>query len=323
MRILCYHGFAIDDEVKFRPQLYIEPKTFRKRLRFLSDNRNTYPVLKLSEALERQQRGTLPSCAAVITVDDGFYSTLSKATPIFEEFAIPATLYLTTYYVLKHNPIFRLAIQYMFWVSRCEKVVVSGQPWCGDVSISMSDSAKRDQVMWDIICYGEKQLDEAQRLALAAEIGRLLNVDFEALCQSRKVSLLTPEEVVQLSKVLEIQLHTHRHVFPLESEQAARKEIDDNRQVIHETLNQTPDHFCYPSGIWSKAQWPWLERAGVKSATTCLPGLNYKDTPKYGLLRFLDSESSSQIEFEAELSGYLDLFRRIRSKLMKEQFIDG
>jgi hypothetical protein len=70
LRILCYHGFAVDDESEFRPGLFIRVETFRRRLAHLAAHR--YPILSLDEAIDRLTRGTLPPNAVVITVDDGF-----------------------------------------------------------------------------------------------------------------------------------------------------------------------------------------------------------------------------------------------------------
>ena len=65
------------------------------------------------------------------------------------------------------------------------------------------------------------------------------------------------------------------------------------------------------SGIWSSDLWPWLATLGVASATTCDVGFNYRDTPRLGLKRILDAEDVPLIEFEAEMSGYKDLLRRL------------
>jgi hypothetical protein len=104
-------------------------------------------------------------------------------------------------------------------------------------------------------------------------------------------------------------LHTHRHRFP-EEETAASREIADNRAVLEPVVGVPLRHFCYPSGIWSPRVWPTLEAAGIKSATTCDPGLNFHDTNRFGLRRILDAESVTAISLEAELSGFKYLLRR-------------
>jgi hypothetical protein len=70
-------------------------------------------------------------------------------------------------------------------------------------------------------------------------------------------------------------------------------------------------HLCYPSGIWSEEQWQTLQSLDIRSATTCDRGFNSRSTPLLALKRFLDSEHLSQVEFEAELSGFTPTLRRL------------
>lgn len=129
---------------------------------------------------------------------------------------------------------------------------------------------------------------------------------------------MTKTEVRKLAKNgFDIQLHTHRHCFPTEDETVAMKEILDNKQALEAVVNHPLVHFCYPSGIFSKRQWPWLKRLGVQSATTCLPGLNVTEYPALALRRFLDGENVSQIVFVAELFGFLELLRQIRNRFKR------
>jgi hypothetical protein len=116
LRILAYHGFAVCDEALFRPQLFMDVGEFRWRIGYIL--RHAYPVLSLDDALHRLQRDDLPACAVVLTFDDGAYSTWKLAFPVLDEHRLPGTIYLTTYYCVKPNPVFRIAVQYMFWKTK-------------------------------------------------------------------------------------------------------------------------------------------------------------------------------------------------------------
>jgi peptidoglycan/xylan/chitin deacetylase (PgdA/CDA1 family) len=288
LRILCYHGVSLRDEHAFRPQLFVTPGTFRRRMAFLT--RHGFPVLPLEEALEKLEHDTLPRGATVITIDDGFYGLYRYGRHVLQEFSLPATLYLTTYYCVKKNPIFRLAVQYMFW---------------------KGDGRQRDTTsMWSLIHYGETQCDEQQRCEIARSLGARLGVDYRAIVEERLLSLVNLAEVHEMAlSGIDVQLHTHRHRSAAD-EAAAIKEISDNRAVLKALARKPLHHFCYPSGVWSEKA--WLRAAGIKSATTCEPGLNYKGASRYELKRFLDGERISQIEFEAEMCGYAELIRRSR-----------
>ena len=82
--------------------------------------------------------------------------------------------------------------------------------------------------------------------------------------------------------------------------------------MLEPLLAKTLVHFCYPSGIWAKEQWPWLAETGLRSAVTCDRGLNFGKTPRYGLKRIGDDEGLSQIEFEAEVRGFAEVLRAMK-----------
>ena len=152
---------------------------------------------------------------------------------------------------------------------------------------------------------------------MLSELGAMLDVDVEAIRRARILSLVNFSEMKELSlNNIDIQLHTHRHHFPTDDEELARREILDNRTVLEEVMEDQPVHFCYPSGVWSSQQWPWLESMNVESATTCEPGYNDRYTHKYALKRFLDSEEVSDIEFLSEITGFSELLRRAKRKIL-------
>ena len=315
LRILCYHGFNSADEVRFRPGLFIKPSTFRRRLEHLA--RKRFPVLPLGEALKRLQRGNLPRLATVITIDDGFHNVHAMALPLLESHAFPATVYVTSYYCQHPNPVFRLAVQYMFWKTVRSRISLDGLGVDGLRPGVFERAGDLDEAMWAIIRHGETACDEPGRLALSQALAERLGVDYDRIRQSRILSLKTPEELGRLGDSgIDCELHTHRHRFP-DDEAEATREIAENRAVLKDFASGPLEHFCYPGGVWSERQWPWLDAAGVRSAVTCQIGLNDAATPPYALRRFLDAEDVSQIEFEAEMAGYLELLRKARSCLTR------
>ena len=74
-----------------------------------------YAVLPLADGLARLRTGTMPPRAVSITVDDGTYDFHAVAYPVFKRFGIPVTLYVATYHVFDHRPVFDVAFRYLFW----------------------------------------------------------------------------------------------------------------------------------------------------------------------------------------------------------------
>jgi peptidoglycan/xylan/chitin deacetylase (PgdA/CDA1 family) len=166
--------------------------------------------------------------------------------------------------------------------------------------------------MWRIIEYGEKQCDEPGRQEISRALGERLGVDYAFIEDSRMLSLVNAEEIRQLSGAgIDIQLHTHRHRLPQDDADVLQKEILENARFLEGILDRPLRHLCYPSGLWTAGQWPVLAELGIASATTCEPGFNSADTPLLGLYRVLDDSTVSQLTFEAELSGFSEMLRRL------------
>ncbi|MFI5325703.1 MAG: insulinase family protein [Candidatus Rokuibacteriota bacterium] len=315
LRILCYHSFATGEESAFRPKLFISAGTFRRRLAWLAAN--GYPVLPLDEAVDGLGRGTLPPRATVITIDDGWVGVHAHGWPLLREFGFPATLYVTTHYVEHDTPVFDIAIQYMLWKTTREQADLSGLglPVAYDRPISLRADGARDEAARAIIALGEAAGEESDRSHLAKSVGERLGVDHDGVGRQRVYSLMRPRELAEVSAAgLDLQLHSHAHEFP-EEERAVAHELAANRAVLEPVVGRRLSHFCYPSGRWSRAHWPWLERDGIRSATTCDPGLNDPATPRLALRRFLDGENIDQLDFEAEMSGFKDLLRDLKARV--------
>jgi peptidoglycan/xylan/chitin deacetylase (PgdA/CDA1 family) len=274
--------------------------------------RKGYKVLPLSVAIENLRAGKSSIKNIAITIDDGFYSVLKCAAPVLLKYAFPATLYVTTYYVKHSHPVFCLAVQYMFWKTERDHFDAAGFLGNGGVQ---GLTPVNDDICWKIIEFGEVFLPEAGRIDLLEKLGTALQVPLDALMRSRALSLLTPDEIRALSHYgIDIQLHTHRHRFPADNDKLAR-EIIENREFLSRWYNQPLVDLCYPSGEWREEQWPVLTACHIRTATTCEIGLNDKGTSAYALRRFLDGENISDLEFEAELTGFKQLLRDVRSML--------
>ncbi len=315
LNILCYHGFSFVDEHLFRPKLFMQPSTLRRRMQFLRDH--GFTVTPLGEALEKLRDGRLADREIAITLDDGFRSVGALAMPIFEEFGFPVTLYVTTYYVDRPNPIFRLVLQYAFWKTTRGSFEASGLgvPGIeGDQPTKGPDAG--DRVLWQIIEHGESERDEAGRVELARAVCERLGIDYAELERTRRLSLHTSAELTELAgRGLDLQLHTHRHRLPTDPDEVAREIVENRASLAPLTHGRAIDHLCYPSGVWSKDMWPVLEANGVVSATTCDPGWNARDQHWYGLKRFLDFDDISQETFNAEMLGLKESLRALKRRL--------
>jgi peptidoglycan/xylan/chitin deacetylase (PgdA/CDA1 family) len=313
LRILCYHSFSVEDEHEWEPILFMRAEKVRERFALLK--KRGFPILSLDEAVRRLKDGTLPDLATVITLDDGFCATLTQGVPMFRDFGFAATVYVTSYHVKHADPIFRLAIQYMFWKGRGRELDLS-VPEISALDCGLSGRVRVGTdasfaPMEKIIASAEVKLTNEARNDLIHALARDLDLDSNKWFSDRRFHVMTPAEVRECYETgMDVQLHTHRHRLP-EDPGLIRREISQNREILEPIIGKKLDHFCYPSGIYTREQWPHLEALGIASATTCESGLNDANAPLLGLKRHLDSEKHHMIEFEAEMCGFTDLLRKI------------
>lgn len=305
--ILCYHGVSIDDEHDWNPLLYMRPERFRQRLRALAREND---VLPLSEGLRRLRDGTLPRAAVSITVDDGAYDFLARAWPVLEEFALPVTVYQTTYYSEDNRPVFDPFVSYLLWKGRNRQVQFHGLLPGGGVR-DLASAQVRATLFAQVLAFARAEgLDADGKDALLAALAGRIGVDLAALRARRILHLLTPGEIAWLAaRGVDFQLHTHRHRTPDGAGDFAR-EIRDNRVRIEALTHRPATHFCYPSGVYRRQFLEWLAASDVESATTCDPGLASAASAPLLLPRLVDTEGVSDLAFEAWTSGLAGLLPR-------------
>lgn len=299
--ILGYHGISVSDEHLWNGSQYISADLFRARLQLLKKLRCV--VLPLDQAVERLYADDLPERAVTITFDDGTADFYSHAFPLLKEFNFPVTLYLTTFYSHYQKPVFDLVCSYLLWKGR-DATLDLRKLTNRDEKIELRDSAARDTACSLIRMFAaEQKLSAEEKEALAVLLAKHLKLDYDALLERRALHNLNPEEVKDLaSQGVDIQLHTHRHRTPADRDSFIR-EIEDNRKSIQALTGRRPSHFCYPSGVYASEFLPWLNQAGVVSATTCDVGLATTDCNRLLLPRLLDVSGLSNIEFEGWLTG--------------------
>ena len=307
LRIICYHGVAVAEEYKYRSRLFIRKELFRRRIEYLQYK--DYPILPLGEAVEGLAQGRLPPCATVVTMDDGWEGVYSVALPIIKELEIPVTLYVPTFYIEHPMPVFTVTLSYLFWRTKRRRVELPRGlgVFALDFEAEQAEAAAQELGVL---------LPAADRLEFLKEMAEALDVSFEDIETQHLFRALDERQLRQLADAgVDIQLHSHRHEWSADdSRTTVEAEITDNRRFLEKIVSHPLEHFCYPAGIHGPHQGEWLAALGVKSATTIEPGLNYPDTPRFALRRLVDGHPVSDIEFEAEMTGFMEIVRALRER---------
>jgi peptidoglycan/xylan/chitin deacetylase (PgdA/CDA1 family) len=308
LRIICYHGFALGDEYRFRSTLFIKEDLFRRRVAYLRDN--GYPILPLGEALEALYARRLPPRAVVITMDDGWLGVYSIGFPIIKQLRVPVTIYVATDYVENPMPVYTVASAYLFWRTRSRQVTLPRDLGTFDLDLQADEAEGIAQK------FGA-QLPPAERLAFLRELADALDVPFADIERQQLFRVMDEQQLRRLDEAgVDIQLHSHRHEWPLYDRGAVESEIAENRRLLEPIASHPLEHFCYPSGVYGLHQAEWLAALGVKSATTIEPGLNFADTSRFALRRIVDGGKVSDVEFAAEMTGFMEAIRWFRHRRM-------
>lgn len=99
--ILMYHIVAEPQSAQEK-RYACPPATLRKQMKYLRTN--GYNIVNLDTISEHLSRGSeLPEKTIAITLDDGFSDNYENAFPIFQEFEIPACIFLATGVIGKTN----------------------------------------------------------------------------------------------------------------------------------------------------------------------------------------------------------------------------
>jgi peptidoglycan/xylan/chitin deacetylase (PgdA/CDA1 family) len=300
--ILGYHGISRHDEHNWDPHLYMPESTFRERMEALREHR--CHVLSLEEGVQRVFAGTLPERSVCITFDDGFVDFQAQALPILNEFGFPSTLYLTTYYGERNLPVFPLMCSYVLWRGRGQ--ILSGWDEPGlPKKLDLTSQANRASLIKELETHATRnKLDALERDQLMEQLASRTGVDYQQLRAIRFLHLMNGEEVRSVASAgVDVQMHSHRHRAPTERSLYLR-EISENSKRIEGFTGRRPSHFCYPGGLYREEFLPWLKELGVKSGTTCRPGLATRNDNPLLLPRIVDTCGLSTLEFESWIAGF-------------------
>ena len=308
VRILAYHGFCDGDEAEFQPMLFMRAATFRARMERLVHS--GHRVISLGEAVRRLRSRELEPGLAVITIDDGWYGIHEHAWPVLRELGLPATVYVSSYYAERQEPVANVLLRYLVWKSPRRRVMLTGAGPDLDGPHDLPDRAARERLAARLASQADRELPSDARSGYLRRVATALDVDLDPILARRTFHLMSRGELRDLADHgIDLQLHTHRHRFPADDHAACQSEIADNRAFLEPLSGARLEHFCFPSGEYEPHQKNWLREFGIASATTTRHGLAYPDTDPLELPRFLDSEAYGAELFDAALSGLLAILR--------------
>lgn len=313
-RILCYHGGNLGDERRYNPKLFCTREQLRERLEWL---RRTGFVPATLDEVATPGFAPAEGIAVAITLDDGWYSSWHDLLPSMAEYGYRPALYLHTDAYEAGAPIIPVSVRYILWKAGPVAATLAGFGAGMDGQWQLAGREERHRLCaaaeaWLLAQAPQDVAPGLERFAAALGVSA---ADLDLA--SRRFSYMTREELLAASaNGCAIELHGHLHEYLPGQPERNRANIELCRDRIVAAGLPRPTHYCYPSGAFDAGAPAVMRAAGVATATTCLPGLVRieDDDTRYLLPRFLDGGNVSMIEFEAEMSGVLELLRKLTGR---------
>lgn len=317
-RILCYHGGRLGDEHLFNGKLFCPQELLEQRLEWMAAKR--FVPTTLDALADGATLASSTGISVVVTFDDGWYSTGARLLPVLAQRGYRPVLYLHTAAFLSGAPLASVVLRYILWKSSTDAATLSGFAPELDGYYRLDVPAERERLLARAQSWLATQDAgaETQVAALERLAGTMGVTAADVDLSSRRFSYMNREELLAAAEQgCTIELHGHVHRYVRGGDAENRADIETCRAHILALGLPPPRHYCYPSGAHDANAVQTMTAIGVETATTCIPGLvpRVDNANRYFLPRFLDGTNVTMIEFEAEMSGLLEIVRSGARKL--------
>ena len=303
LTVLNYH--RIDDPSRtefntFKPNVSATPSQFAEQMDYLTQK---YNVISGKDVAEWVNGGReLPSDAAMVTFDDGYYDNLEHAYPVLKARGLPAVIFLTTDFIDSAAPFYWDVVAYCFDHTSKDSAdfpLLGSRHW--------HDVDSRTVVMDEWIAL-IKTLPEADKKKQVIQLPDVLSASVPDDLSAGLT--LTWSDVRYLSKNgIEMGSHTASHpILTRVSLEEAKAELERSKIRIEAEIKSPVVSFAYPNGQGSDFNGEIVEcvrRVGYQAAFTLLPG-----PTRYS------SVKSSPYTIRRIFLSYKDTFPRFVGKLM-------
>ena len=274
--ILTYHRFSNSNEPG---TLYAQHLV--QHLEYLS---NHYSILPLSEIANRLSSGkSLPSKAAVVTIDDGFRDAYEVAYPLMRKYQVPACLFVVTRFVDGAIWLWTDKLRYILRQVPVGPAQVVFDNYNAQFNLDGLSSRLRAA---DEINSALKKLSEHEKEVAIREISARLNVVLPERPPA-EYQAVTWEQVNEMSDGgIEIGSHTVTHpILPNVDDVQLGRELRDSKKQLEHIVNKSVDLFCYPNGSYNRRVEKAVSEAGYTCAVTTEPRLNEQQSDQFSLAR--------------------------------------
>jgi len=257
--ILLFHRVSGNSPLPVEPRTAIALDSFRT---IISDLSAHYKPLPLSELVTRVGRGENIDRCVSITFDDGFADTLYHALPILERYQVPATVFVTSGFVVRD--VIPMEYKLAEIVSNCFSVKSVHQ---GKEMLWKTVTKSEKEACYRFMRQSLKFASESERADSLAKLVQLTSLG----SMPPQFKILATDELCELdaSPLITIGAHTHSHpVLTSVSPENARAEMLRGKKWLESQLGHAVDQFAYPYGAFDETTKLMVQELGFRFAVT-------------------------------------------------------
>ena len=294
LRILLYHRFPLATR-----------SALEQQCAHLRAHYNPVSLTQVAHWLHNGQ--PLPANAVAVTVDDGYRDFFYVAYPIFRQFEIPVTVFLTTSYLDEKCWLWVDEVDYALTRTTLNRFEIRSAS--GDNLEFRLDTAKARAQTASAINGMAKRLPNPKKLELIRDLMNTLRVSHPEKMPAEYEPLHWDEVRAMTRGGIEFGAHTKTHpiLSRLTSQNELKIEIEGSKARLEEELGTPVLHFSYPNGMeqdFQPAAVELVKNSGFQTAVTAMAGLNLYGCDPFRLSRVPVEPTHPEQLFQRVAAGF-------------------
>jgi peptidoglycan/xylan/chitin deacetylase (PgdA/CDA1 family) len=276
--------------------------------------------MTISDLRNAVQKGTAPTNAVAITIDDGYEDMYHCALPVLRAHGLPATFYVTTGFVERATWLWPDRVAYLVDHSPRPSASWSANGRLLSVTLDTPDSRRQ---AWFTLTGHVETLPTAEARAFLDTLPAALGAPIPDL-PTEEYGPVTWSQLHEIAAAgVEIGDHTWSHpLLPRCSPAQLEREIGGSKAILEERLGRPVRSFAYPHGGCNDAVREVVCRTGYENAVigTNWQSLDWRDD--FAIPRL--AHGGPLPRFRTTISGFYNLaahfgYRAVREEVRSEK----
>ncbi len=317
--VLVFHGVTAETPGHLcnHEGLHLHLPIFERLMTFVASRYRAVPLSHIVDWLDGAT--TLPDRAVAITFDDGYRNVLTDAAPVLSRLGLPATLFVATDFVFRHEMLWTDRLVSALYLSREPRLAIDTPH--GALDLPLRTDSEKIAADRRLLAFC-KALPDRDRVAALNRIVDALGVDEAKLATAwAGHTPVAPEELEQLASYgVDVGSHTCSHaIVSRMSEAQMATELAESKRLIESATGRECAHFSYPNGgpaDYNASTRRCVVDAGYRSAVTTIKTAVTSSQDRFEIPRCTLTHNRITLpEFAAEVSGLPRFLREMKNRL--------